>query len=64
MEKTSASYKVIKVFNNNVLYVFEDNEEKILFGKGIGFGKRTGDIVISKDISLSKIFIIANKPGN
>lgn len=36
--------KIIKIFNNNVVLVSDENkQQKILFGKGIGFGKHTGD---------------------
>lgn len=34
-----------KVFNNNSVLVFQGNEDVILTGKGIGFGKREGDPV-------------------
>ena len=30
---------VVKVFNNNIVLVNSENKEKILFAKGIGFGK-------------------------
>lgn len=53
----NSDYTVIKIFNNNVLFVSQDTNEKILFGKGIGFGKRTGD-TISHSISVDKIFTI------
>lgn len=36
---------VVKSFNNNILLVREKGKEKILFQKGIGFGKKTGDII-------------------
>ncbi|WP_032120855.1 glucose PTS transporter transcription antiterminator GlcT [Clostridium amazonitimonense] len=52
--------KVIKVFNNNVLLVNEDDKEKILFRKGIGFGKKTGDIIKS-GVEVEKIFTIEDK---
>ncbi|EKN41907.1 BglG family transcriptional antiterminator, partial [Clostridium botulinum CFSAN001627] len=53
-------YQVIKVFNNNVLLVHENKEEKILFSKGIGFGKHPGDN-IPFDIKIDKIFTIQNE---
>ena len=37
--------KVIKSINNNVLLVKDKGVEKILFEKGIGFGKKIGDII-------------------
>lgn len=52
--------KVIKSFNNNILLVMENGKEKILFNKGIGFGKRPGDIV-EKGILVEKIFVIEDK---
>lgn len=55
-----SDYKVIKIFNNNVIFASQDNDEKILFGKGIGFGKHTGDIVPST-IVVDKIFTIEDK---
>ncbi|CAM3157230.1 transcriptional antiterminator, BglG family [Lactobacillus bombicola] len=44
--------KVIKVFNNNVVLVSDQNHQQaILFGKGIGFKKHPGDeIAKSKDV--------------
>lgn len=51
---------VVKVFNNNIVLINSDKKEKILFAKGIGFGKKTGD-VIEKGTSIDKIFTIENK---
>lgn len=48
---------VVKAFNNNIVLVNVDNTEKILFGKGIGFGKKSGGI-IEKGTVVSKIFVI------
>lgn len=58
--KPKIKYKVLKVFNNNVLLVNESNVEKILFGKGIGFGKKTGD-ELSINGNVDKIFVIEDK---
>lgn len=55
--------KVLKVFNNNVLLVDEQGKEKILFGKGIGFGKHIGDI-INKNIEVEKVFSIEDKDNS
>ena len=38
-------YIVNKVFNNNIVLVKNSGKEKILFDKGIGFGKKFGDII-------------------
>ena len=53
----ASDYTVIKIFNNNVLFVSEDKKEKILFGKGISFGKHIGDTV-PHTITVDKIFTI------
>lgn len=52
--------EVVKVFNNNVLLVNEKDIEKILFRKGIGFGRKTGDIISSGE-KVEKIFTIEDK---
>ena len=48
-----------KVFNNNIILVNSEDHEKILFAKGIGFGKKPG-YVIPKGIKVDKIFTIAD----
>ncbi|MDS0527277.1 PRD domain-containing protein [Clostridium sp. SHJSY1] len=48
---------VSKVFNNNIVLVNSDNKEKILFAKGIGFGKKPGT-AIKKGTQVDKIFTI------
>ena len=55
-----SDYNVIKVFNDNILLVYQSHVEKILYEKGIGLGKHVGD-TISKDTSIEKIFSIENK---
>lgn len=50
---------VTKVFNNNIILVNSEDHEKILFAKGIGFGKKPG-YVIPKGIKVDKIFNIAD----
>lgn len=52
-------YKVVKVFNNNVVLVLQAKEEKILFGKGIGFGRHTDDI-INNTTAIDKVFAMQN----
>jgi transcriptional antiterminator len=64
MENTlKSNYIVLKIFNNNVLFVSQENTEKILFGKGIAFGKHAGDI-IPYSITIDKIFSIEDKSNN
>lgn len=48
-----------KVFNNNVVLVDHDGKEKILFGKGIGFGKKQGEEIKDKE-NIEKIFTLDN----
>ncbi|WP_027634340.1 glucose PTS transporter transcription antiterminator GlcT [Clostridium hydrogeniformans] len=47
---------VKKVFNNNVVLIEEDNKEKVIFGKGIGFGKKIGEMIGRENVD--KIFSI------
>ena len=56
----SNNSKVVKSFNNNILLVRESGKEKILFQKGIGFGKRPGDLV-EKGTIVEKVFVIEDK---
>lgn len=51
---------VSKVFNNNIILVNSEKNEKILFAKGIGFGKKIGSI-IPKGKEIDKVFTIENK---
>ncbi|AOR24719.1 PRD domain-containing protein [Clostridium taeniosporum] len=51
---------VSKVFNNNIVLVNSDGKEKILFAKGIGFGKKPGHI-IPENTEIEKVFTIENK---
>lgn len=48
---------VCKVFNNNIVLVNSESNEKILFAKGIGFAKKPGEI-IKKGTIIDKIFTI------
>lgn len=51
---------IVKVFNNNIVLVNSENEEKILFAKGIGFGKKVGNI-ITAGTKIHKVFTIENE---
>lgn len=51
---------LLKVFNNNIILVSSEKSEKILFSKGIGFGKKQGR-VIPKGTEVDKIFVIENE---
>lgn len=52
-----AGYEVLKVFNNNVVLVKHMGKEKIVVGKGMGFGRSAGSI-IGEDTEFDKIFTI------
>ena len=49
---------ISKVFNNNIILVDSNEKEKILFAKGIGFGKKAG-YIIPQGTKVDKIFVIA-----
>jgi transcriptional antiterminator len=51
---------IVKSYNNNIVSVKMNGVERILFGKGIGFGKKFGD-KIPKGTEVEKIFIIENE---
>lgn len=60
MRKILKHYEVIsKVFNNNIVMVNSNGKEKILFAKGIGFGKKAG-LIIPKGTRVDKLFLIEN----
>ena len=49
-------YKVLKSLSNNVVVSEKDNKIYVLFGKGIGFGKKNGEL-ISKGSDIEQKFI-------
>lgn len=51
---------VTKVLNNSIVLVKSEGKEKILFSKGIGFGKKFGTI-IPKETEVDKVFKIENE---
>lgn len=60
MDSCKAEYwEVIKGFNNNILLVKDDEGEKILLAKGIGFGKNFGERV-EKTVKVDKVFAMEN----
>lgn len=48
-------YRIIKIFNNNVILAEQKHKQMILVSKGIGFGKRAGDI-IEANTNIEKVF--------
>ncbi|RCK10975.1 hypothetical protein DT075_21605 [Bacillus licheniformis] len=53
------SFTVEKVLNNNVLIALHDDyREVVLIGKGIGFGKKRGDLIEHENYE--KMFILEN----
>lgn len=63
MKNSDDNFKIIKVLNNNVIFVTQNDKEKILFRKGIGFGKKGGDM-LPFDIHVDKIFSIENESNS
>lgn len=55
MNASISNYKIIKIFNNNVILVSNENKEKIILGRGIGFGKHPGD-TIQNSPAINKVF--------
>ena len=55
-----ADYTIQKILNNNVLLVTQKNKEKILFEKGLGFGKHIGDN-LSVNLKIDKIFSLEDE---
>lgn len=49
-------YQVVKIFNNNVIHARQGKQEMILIGKGIGFGKKVGDTIITSPETIEKVF--------
>lgn len=49
-------YKVLKSLSSNVVVSEKDNNVYVLFGKGIGFGKKPGEL-ISKESTIEQKFI-------
>lgn len=48
-------YEVLKSYNNNVVLAKQDDKTVVLVSKGIGFGKKPGDI-IENTHSIEKVF--------
>ena len=51
--------EISKVLNNNVAIVIENNEEKIVMGRGICFKKKIGDTIEPEIID--KVFYLQNQ---
>src|SRR5699024_1506061 len=51
--------KINKIINNNVISVTQNNQERVVMGKGIGFQKQAGDIV--EESKIDKIFDLNNQ---
>lgn len=54
------NYEILKVFNNNVLLVKQAGIEKVLYERGLGFGKHTGQF-INCQTPIEKVFSIEDK---
>lgn len=51
--------EISKVLNNNVAVIIENNEEKIVMGRGICFKKKTGDTI--EPATIDKVFYLHNQ---
>ncbi|OEK53517.1 BglG family transcription antiterminator LicT [Staphylococcus equorum] len=51
--------KINKIINNNVISVTQNNQERVVMDKGIGFQKEEGDIV--EESKIDKIFDLNNQ---
>ncbi|MDF2632536.1 MAG: transcriptional antiterminator, BglG family [Caproiciproducens sp.] len=60
MTLSNENYKVVKVFNNNVLLATLNGKEKILYGKGLGFGKAVNGIIPANTL-IEKVYTIENE---
>lgn len=56
-------YEIIKVMNNNVVWVIDQNKnlETVLIGKGIGFGIKNGEAVDIPQSKIEKSFVTYDK---
>lgn len=56
-------YEIIRVMNNNVILVTEVAKQKewVLMGKGIGFGKKKGQIDLIDQEKIEKAFVTGDK---
>lgn len=60
MRITTDSAEIVKSFNNNIVSIKMNGVEKILFGKGIGFGKKPGD-KLPQGTEYEKVFVIEDE---
>ncbi|MBW6409071.1 BglG family transcription antiterminator [Clostridium weizhouense] len=51
---------IVQAYNNNIVSIRMDGKEKILFSRGIGFGKKFGD-KIKEGTEVEKIFVIEDQ---
>lgn len=54
--------KIIKVFNTNAVLVRDGDQEKIVTGKGVGFGKGKNDLVSPLDVE--RVFVTNEEKNN
>lgn len=59
----AGGYQVEKVFNHNVILALQNGKERILLAKGIGFGKKAGEMIPAQTV-IEKIFSIQNEKNS
>lgn len=57
------NYEIKKIFNNNVILISQQGKEKIILQKGLGFGKKVGDI-IPDNTPIEKVFVIKEEDNS
>ncbi|MCK8061330.1 MULTISPECIES: PRD domain-containing protein [unclassified Fusibacter] len=59
------TYEIIKVMNNNVILVRveKSSEECMLIGKGLGFGRRTGEVITTEEDKIEKKYYATDESG-
>ncbi|GAB6137825.1 glucose PTS transporter transcription antiterminator GlcT [Halanaerobaculum tunisiense] len=55
-------YRVRKIFNNNVILTDKEvnnnqQQEFVLVGKGLGFSKQPGDVIVADEVEIEKEFV-------
>lgn len=57
MSKIIDPATIIKSYNNNIVSVNMNGKERILFAKGIGFGRKSGD-AIERGLRLKRYLLL------
>lgn len=58
------SYQIVKIFNNNVILAKQNKQEMILVSRGIGFGKKKGELIDVDSKTIEKVFHQRDEDGS